>query len=524
MFQFGQNKRMKMQFFITFAVTLAGLLQCDGSVHNSDPGYHMYTVETGSSLLSRTGGRSQEPFFLSTGRTYQVKLGTAVTFHCEVGEIGHGDNQGTVIWKKDNRLISAGDMIIRKDPRLRLEGYNLTMQGVGVKDEGEYICEVETYTLEPIQQSNILNVLIPASVQPLPHSGQYTVREGSTMTLECEANGNPKPVITWKKEGSLLPNGHKFMEGPAVQIETVHRDDDGVYVCMADNKVGSQAVATISLTVLHAPHITLHKNLHTGRNRVKLELVCLVQAEPRPQVSWYKDTMLLDPTHHRQMISTNNRHTLTLHNLQITDFGNYSCVAANSMGRDRSSLIVSGKPEQIQVTSPREALRSSQYKLTWQTVSLIRIDEYRIMFRQSSSPTVPLRDAMNTKRRSGDGSEQRTYNGRSYNSQSVFSNHNQNGWTIISHPPKTRKTQNRFEGVIFQEEYLFRNLMPESEYEVTIEARNEEGWSEPGASFRFTTPRYDIKESFFGVSSAMKDYNRHTMTQFMLLIILLNIV
>ena len=46
---------------------------------------------------------------------------------------------------------------------------------------------------------------------------------------------------------------------------------------MADNKVGSQAVATISLTVLHAPHITLHKNLHTGRNRVKLELVCLVQ-------------------------------------------------------------------------------------------------------------------------------------------------------------------------------------------------------------------------------------------------------
>ena len=46
---------------------------------------------------------------------------------------------------------------------------------------------------------------------------------------------------------------------------------------MADNKVGSQAVATISLTVLHAPHIELHKNLHTGRKRVKLELVCHVQ-------------------------------------------------------------------------------------------------------------------------------------------------------------------------------------------------------------------------------------------------------
>ena len=41
------------------------------------------------------------------------------------------------------------------------------MQGVQVKDEGEYICEVETYT-EPIQQKNQLSVLIPAQVEPNP--------------------------------------------------------------------------------------------------------------------------------------------------------------------------------------------------------------------------------------------------------------------------------------------------------------------------------------------------------------------
>ena len=152
----------------------SGLLRCDGSVHNKDPGYHKYTVESESSFSSQSiaGVRSHEPYFLSTGRTYQVKLGTSVTFHCEVGDIGHGDNAGTVIWKKDNRLISAGDMIIRKDPRLRLEGYNLTMRGVSVKDEGEYICEVETFNLEPIQQASKLSVLIPARVEPLPHSGE----------------------------------------------------------------------------------------------------------------------------------------------------------------------------------------------------------------------------------------------------------------------------------------------------------------------------------------------------------------
>ena len=30
----------------------------------------------------------------------------------------------------------------RKDARLVLEGYNLTLQGVTTRDQGEYICEV----------------------------------------------------------------------------------------------------------------------------------------------------------------------------------------------------------------------------------------------------------------------------------------------------------------------------------------------------------------------------------------------
>ena len=33
---------------------------------------------------------------------------------------------------------------------------------------------------------------------------------------------------------------------------------------------------------------------------------------------------------------------MILHNLQITDFGNYSCVADNGLGIERDSLLVSG--------------------------------------------------------------------------------------------------------------------------------------------------------------------------------------
>ena len=100
------------------------------------------------------------------------------------------------------------------------------------------ICKVETFNLEPIQQASKLSVLIPARVEPLPHSGQiqmlyfsakfpncrclgqYTVREGSSLTLECRASGNPAPVITWTRTSAQTEArpGDLDIQGPAVTI------------------------------------------------------------------------------------------------------------------------------------------------------------------------------------------------------------------------------------------------------------------------------------------------------------------
>ncbi len=40
---------------------------------------------------------------------------------------------------------------------------------------------------------------VPPSVSPQPSDGKFVVRKGSTITLECEARGNPMPVITWQR-------------------------------------------------------------------------------------------------------------------------------------------------------------------------------------------------------------------------------------------------------------------------------------------------------------------------------------
>ena len=53
----------------------------------------------------------------------------------------------------------------------------------------------------------------------------------------------------------------------------------------------------------------------------------------------------------------------------------------------------------------------------------------------------------------------------------------------------------RYDGVIFKQTFTFFGLKPDSQYEVRVRAKNEEGWSESGKSFIFTTPRYSLLSS-----------------------------
>ena len=99
------------------------------------------------------------------------------------------------------------------------------------------------------------------------------------------------------------------------------------------------------------------------------------------QVKWYKDTMLLDPTNNRHMETYGDRHVLLLKNVRETDFGNYSCMAHNSLGREKGSISLSGRPHAAKIISPSLSSYKDQYNLTWTVNSFLVIEEYRILYR-----------------------------------------------------------------------------------------------------------------------------------------------
>ena len=63
----------------------------------------------------------------------------------------------------------------------------------------------------------------------------------------------------------------------------------------------------------------------------------------------------------------------------------------------------------------------------------------------------------------------------------------------------------RYDGVVFKGSFTFYALEPGSKYEVRVQAKNEEGWSERGRSFMFSTPEFDMEETLMPGRTSMAE-------------------
>ena len=83
-----------------------------------------------------------------------------------------------------------------------------------------------------------------------------TVKAGTKATLVCAAEGQPKPTISWQKDGGFdhFPAAqerrmHVIPEDDHFYIVDVKAADEGNYSCIAKNEAGT-IVVNVTLTVL----------------------------------------------------------------------------------------------------------------------------------------------------------------------------------------------------------------------------------------------------------------------------------
>jgi roundabout axon guidance receptor 2 len=96
-------------------------------------------------------------------------------------------------------------------------------------------------------QTNIVLVTVKPFFSKEP--SDVTVLKGQSVQFQCRVGGDPEPNILWRRDDGKMPIGRaQILDDKSLRIENVEPVDEGLYICDAENLVGSVS-ARASLTV-----------------------------------------------------------------------------------------------------------------------------------------------------------------------------------------------------------------------------------------------------------------------------------
>ncbi|XP_032243017.2 tyrosine-protein phosphatase Lar isoform X2 [Nematostella vectensis] len=234
----------------------------------------------------------------------------------------------------------------RGQPPRRLDYRDAELTGhiknLGVVDSrwhGTYICIPSNSVGEGPRQELLLYVRYPPQIIRPPRD--MNVDEGDQKTIvQCQADGYPSPQITWLKlsrPDQILSKGETFF------ITSVTREDHGLYRCMARNNVGAAAIKDFTINVRYPPVIntTASSRQVAAWIGYRATLDCYADGNPLPKYTWRNASGVI------AVSETGGKLTVTAHDNSA--FGDYTCEASNSRGRDSHTvtLIKVGKPGPI---------------------------------------------------------------------------------------------------------------------------------------------------------------------------------
>lgn len=115
---------------------------------------------------------------------------------------------------------------------------------------GRYTCTAINLAGET-EKVTLLTVLSLPSI--VPGNSAFNLIQGESITLPCEAEGDPEPEISWYLNGEDFTEGVVDENGALIlnNVRDMHR---GIFTCEAVNSLGRDE-KTISVTVHTAPII-----------------------------------------------------------------------------------------------------------------------------------------------------------------------------------------------------------------------------------------------------------------------------
>ncbi|KAF0035479.1 hypothetical protein F2P81_013237 [Scophthalmus maximus] len=250
--------------------------------------------------------------------------------------------------------MTSGMSPIRQDKRVSM-GLNGDMyfSNVIARDaDTDYSCNARFPFTHTIQQKNPFTLKVhtkepynDTSYNATDPFGEFPVRfSDGKVRISCRDFFGlklPTPTIKWFKKGGDLP-GHKVKFekfNKTLKMVSVSEEDDGEYVCMANNHLGSIR-HSIFVHVKAAPYwldkptdLVLAPD-ENGR------LVCRANGNPKPEIKWLMNGEPLEnpsPNPSRQVLGD----TIIFRSVQMGGSAVYQCNASNEHGYLLANAFVS---------------------------------------------------------------------------------------------------------------------------------------------------------------------------------------
>ena len=149
--------------------------------------------------------------------------------------------------------------------------------------------------------------------------------EKQNVAIACTAISQPSPKITWSKAVGSLSGGRFKVQDGILKIYSVTKKDGGVYICKAENILGS-ASETAQLTVFFPLRFKLRPPQEvTPVIGSTLRLPCVAASELSTTLAWTVDGVGILPGHARVL----RNDTLIIEDIKKTQRGSYTCRASN---------------------------------------------------------------------------------------------------------------------------------------------------------------------------------------------------
>jgi len=195
------------------------------------------------------------PTIITETREVKVAEGMMTRLECQF----YSQATVPVIWSKvsgQNTVIAVDKMILDQDYQgrghvtLDRQGSVLTINATTAADAGTYKCTIASSENAP-ELLQTVTLLTPATILSVTPA-LVKVGKGKDVLLTCNGSGEPKPRITWRRQGRNMPDGSYEIRNETVMLTGVSEEDSGTYECIASNRVGAPDTRQVQVVVVEA--------------------------------------------------------------------------------------------------------------------------------------------------------------------------------------------------------------------------------------------------------------------------------